>query len=74
MGFTDPDHVEVIEGISLGEELVTVGNHNLRADTLVRLEGDPDLKEPPEEESGDDEDAPTDDATEPGSDEGSDGG
>jgi len=74
VGFTDPDHVEVIEGISLGEELVTVGNHNLRADTLVRLEGDPDLKEPPEEESGDDEDAPTDDATEPGSDEGSDGG
>ncbi len=75
VGFSDPDHVEVIEGLSVGDELVTIGNHNLRADTLVRLDGDPELQEPPEEEpEADGEAEPTDDGDPQGNDDGNDDG
>ena len=50
IGFSDPVLVEVKEGLSEGDVVITVGNAGLREDTLVRLVEDPDLKEPPKEE------------------------
>ena len=41
IGFTDPDRVEVISGLSLGDSVVTVGNATLREDALLRLPDDP---------------------------------
>ncbi len=52
VGFTDPERAEVIDGLELGDEVVTIGNSNLREDTLVRLVDDPDLKQPPGDEEG----------------------
>lgn len=50
IGFVDPERVEVISGLDLGEEVVVLGNTSLRDETLVRLPGDPD---PPKESKGD---------------------
>lgn len=66
IGFVDTERVEVIEGLSLGEQVVTAGNANLRAETLIKLEGDPDpVKPDPEDEDSDKTaaggDAPTED-------------
>ena len=42
-----------IEDLDLGEPVVVLGNNNLRAETLVRLPGDPDpKKEDPDAEPG----------------------
>ena len=45
----------MISGLEAGDQVVTIGNSNLREDTFVRLAGDPDLKEPPEEDAEDKE-------------------
>lgn len=52
VGFKDPERAEVISGLEPGDQVVTIGNSNLREDTLVRLEGDPDLKQPPKDDEG----------------------
>ena len=41
VGFTNPDQVEVSEGLAEGDQLVVVGNANLRDGTAVRLPDDP---------------------------------
>lgn len=41
IGYQDPNLVEVSSGLAAGDLVVTVGNQNLRADTPVRLPGDP---------------------------------
>lgn len=41
VGFMDPEQIEVSEGLSEGEQIVVVGNANLRDGTMVRLPDDP---------------------------------
>lgn len=50
VGFVDPEKVEVLSGLTMGDEVVVLGNTSLRAETLVRLPGDPDPPEKDEEE------------------------
>jgi membrane fusion protein (multidrug efflux system) len=54
VGYIDTDRVEILEGLSPGEQIVTVGNTNLRTEVLVRLPGDPEPPPPEKEEDGDD--------------------
>jgi membrane fusion protein, multidrug efflux system len=65
VGFTDPDQVEVISGLELGDVVVTVGNASLREDALLRLPDDP-MPEPEDEEDGDEADAGGGDASDAG--------
>ena len=65
VGFTDPDRVEVISGLELGDMIVTVGNASLREDALLRLPDDP-MPEPEDdrdEDDGDEDDADGGDAS-----------
>ena len=48
VGFSDQDRAEVLDGLSAGELVVTVGNGNLREEVLVKLPGDADPPPPPE--------------------------
>lgn len=59
VGFTDPDRVEVISGLELGDMIVTVGNASLREDALLRLPDDP---MPAPKDDGDEDDGDEDDA------------
>ena len=52
IGYVDTERVEVVEGLALGEQVVTAGNANLRAETLVKLEGDPDPVKPEKGDKG----------------------
>ncbi len=54
VGFSDPDRSEVTSGLDLGDEVVTVGQANLRDEGRVRLPEDPAMPEP----KPDEEDAP----------------
>ena len=49
LGFSDPQLVEVVEGLAEGDPVVVVGNASLRDGTAIRLVGDPELKEKPKE-------------------------
>lgn len=42
IGFVDPEKVEVVSGLALGDDVVVLGNTSLRAETLVKLPEDPD--------------------------------
>lgn len=55
IGFTDTERVEITKGLVLGDRVVTAGNANLRAETLIKLEGDADpvKEEPKDGEKGD---------------------
>ena len=55
IGFTDTERVEIVEGLRDGEQVVQVGNGGLRAETLVKLPGDPD---PPKDEDEDEDKDP----------------
>lgn len=55
IGFTDADFAEVQEGVAAGDLVVTVGNNNLRAETLVKLDGDADPPPTPPGEGGEDQ-------------------
>lgn len=55
VGFTDADFAEVQEGVAAGDLVVTVGNNNLRAETLVKLDGDADPPPTPPGEGGEGE-------------------
>jgi multidrug efflux pump subunit AcrA (membrane-fusion protein) len=57
VGYVDTDRVEILEGLNPGEQIVTVGNTNLRTEVLVRLPGDPEPPPPEKEEEGDDPDS-----------------
>lgn len=57
IGFVDTERVEIIEGLALGEQVVTAGNANLRAETLIKLEGDPDPVKPEAEDEDSDKTA-----------------
>ncbi|HCH61692.1 MAG: hypothetical protein CL927_17090 [Deltaproteobacteria bacterium] len=57
IGFTDTKRVEIIGGLEQGELVVQVGSGGLRAETLVKLPGDPD----PEVETASDVDEPEQD-------------
>lgn len=52
VGFTDADFAEVQEGVAAGDLVVTVGNNNLRAEALVKLDGDADPPPTPPGEEG----------------------
>ena len=55
IGYADPEHVEVEEGLSAGELVVTVGASNLREGAAVRLPADPPpKKEEPANQGGGD--------------------
>jgi membrane fusion protein (multidrug efflux system) len=41
IGFIDTERVEITDGLTLGEQVVRVGGGGLRAETLVKLPGDP---------------------------------
>lgn len=41
IGYQDPQRVEVVEGLTASDLVVTVGNQNLRTGTPLRLPGDP---------------------------------
>ncbi len=46
LGFTDRDLAEVVSGIELDDEVVTVGHKNLRDEGRVRYTEDPDMPDP----------------------------
>lgn len=54
VGYTDTTNVEVTEGLVAGDLVVVVGNGGLRAETLVKLQDDP---EPPKKEESKDKPA-----------------
>jgi membrane fusion protein (multidrug efflux system) len=56
VGFVDTDRVEVTEGLAAGEQVVTIGNTNLREGASVRLPDDP-VPEVASEEDEEDDDA-----------------
>lgn len=49
VGFIDVEHVEVTEGLSGEEQVIVVGNTNLREGASVRLPGDPVPERAPED-------------------------
>ena len=55
LGYQDDAWVEILSGVSEGDEVILEGNTNLREKSLLRLPEDPDLKGLDEEESGDEE-------------------
>ncbi|MEC7948407.1 MAG: efflux RND transporter periplasmic adaptor subunit [Myxococcota bacterium] len=57
VGFTDPDKVEVVSGLGLGDQVVVVGNASLREAALLRLPDDPMPDAKPDETDDDPEDA-----------------
>jgi len=53
VGYSDPHNVEVDAGLVEGDQVVVIGNNNLREDSLIRLPGDPaPKKEEPDEDKG----------------------
>ena len=57
VGYVDTQWVEVTEGLAQGDVVVAVGNGSLRAETLVKLPGDPDPDDDSDEGSADDDKA-----------------
>ncbi len=53
VGYVDTERVEIIDGLELGDQVVTAGNANLRAETLIKLEGDPDPAPKPDDDEKD---------------------
>ena len=53
LGYEDDDYAEITEGLELGDDVVTVGQANLRDEGRVRLESDPPMPDPQEDDEGD---------------------
>ena len=60
LGYEDAEHAEVTEGLELGDEVVTVGQANLRDEGRVRFESDPPMPDPEDEEKDEEGDEPGD--------------
>ena len=60
LGYEDDDYAEITEGLELGDEVVTVGKANLRDEGRVRLESDPPMPDPQDDNEGDEGDEPGD--------------
>lgn len=56
LGFEDEENAEILEGLSAGDEVVVVGQANLRDGARVRYEGDPALEAPKEAEEAEKKD------------------
>lgn len=50
LGFEDEDNAEILGGIAAGDEIVVVGQANLRDGARVRYEGDPVVEAPKEDD------------------------
>ena len=66
IGFSDFESVEVHSGVTPGEQVIVVGNNNLRADARVRLPEDPapQIDTPDDEQDDENEDASIDEDAE----------
>ena len=60
LGYEDAEHAEVTEGLELGDEVVIVGQANLRDEGRVRFESDPPMPDPEDEEEDEEGDEPGD--------------
>ncbi len=60
IGYTDADLAEVLSGLNIDEQIVTLGGDTLRPDAQVKLPGDPGPAKPDKENEGEDRDTPKD--------------
>ena len=55
VGYTDADLAEIVSGLNIDDQIVTLGGETLRPDAQVKLPGDPGPTKPDEEKGTDDD-------------------